>query len=230
MWICGIETTTRSGEVALLKDEKPAGVRSFEGQCAHAAGIFPSLRGLLRSCGIGPADVDLFVVDRGPGSYTGVRVGVAAAKVLAFALERPVVGVGLFEVIAQNLPSDLTAPAAACILDARLGQVYAALYELPERRPVFLNFVGSPEELLPRLPQGTVVFGDGIMRYSEVFGGFERGDADWARPRASVVARLGARRFLEQGAEELDKLTPLYLRLSVAEQKLRQREAEADGP
>ncbi len=226
MWVCAIETSSRHGEAALLGPEGSCRSLPFTAELSHAKGLFPSLQDLCASCGCVPGSIDLLVVDYGPGSYTGIRVGVAAAKVLAFALEKPVVPVNSLDVLVENVDNE-AACCVAPILDAKLGQVYAAVFSLAPPQRILYNFVGSVEELVPKIPPGTVVFGDGVDRYSQELAAFPAGPEEWARPRAEIGARLGKQAFLSSGAVDTDALAPLYLRQSLAEQKLSERGSDA---
>ena len=233
-WVCALETSSRHAEVALLD---PAGrCRSMRcgGELSQGKDLFPSLYRLLEEEGRAPEDLDLLAVDVGPGSYTGIRVGVTAGKVLAAALGKPVVPVNCFDCVVANVDSPYDSSGEMCvapILDAKLGQVYAAVFRLrhdgtpPE--PILRDFVGSIEELVLKLPREAVVFGDGADRYAEEVTGFARGDPGWAQPRAEVVARLGRDVFAAGGSVAPDALVPLYPRVSVAEQKLVERGSHA---
>jgi len=226
MWICAIETSSKHGEVALLDPEGGAFCRSFEGELAHAKGLFPALESLLGSRGLEPKDLDLFVVDYGPGSYTGIRVGVAAGKMLAFALGKPVLPVDSLEVLVRNV-EEAGIRTAAPVLDAKLGQVYGGAFRTGSFEPILSDFVGTAEELASLLPPDAIVFGDGAVRYRGAFKRFSLGRERWARPRAETVARLGLEAWRAGKRVEALDLVPLYLRLSVAEEKLKRRNRNA---
>ena len=95
--------------------------------------------------------------------------------------------------------------------------------------PVLTDFVGSAAELATRLPPEAVIFGDGAERYAETLAPFRRGDPAWARPRAEAVARLGEAAFRKEGGHDPATLAPVYLRVSVAEQKLGLRRSKEQG-
>jgi tRNA threonylcarbamoyladenosine biosynthesis protein TsaB len=182
-----------------------------------------------------PEDVDLLALGLGPGSFTGLRIGVSIVKGLAWAMKRPVVGVSTLKALAMNVRySDLT---VCPLLDARKGEVYAALYRRALRdggmEAVMDDCALKPEELIHRVigkggegEKGekagpTVFLGDGLRVYSEkikekikdaiVAPGFL-----W-HVRGSNIAELA----LSGGGKEIspDKLTPVYLRKSEAELK-----------
>lgn len=212
MKVLAIETSSSRGAVALLDDDLLLGERSFSEGSRHGRELLPCVDALLegkRTC------VELIAVSAGPGSYTGLRVGLAFAKTFAAESATPVVTVSSLDVIAQNV-------AEACWLcvavDARLGQVYAAVYDR-ERRKVLGDVAAAPGDVAAALNPETVVIGDGLRRYREAFAGAAKVAADeslwW--PRAVHAGRLGHRKFIESGAEDPHALVPRYLRRAQAE-------------
>ncbi len=226
MWICALETSSQFGQVAVLDPGGRTRTVALSAALSHARDLFPALTALLAECGRKPEDLDLIAVDRGPGSYTGIRVGVTAAKTLAFALGKPVVGVDSLTVLAWNVDAP-AAQTAAPVIDARLGQVYAGVYCVATRTPLLSDFVGSVDALRALLPADAVVFGDALERYREKFAAFKTGPAAWAQPRAEVVAHLGLQAFLAGGAVDPDALVPHYLRVSDAERKRKEKGTHA---
>ncbi|MCC6738611.1 MAG: tRNA (adenosine(37)-N6)-threonylcarbamoyltransferase complex dimerization subunit type 1 TsaB [Planctomycetia bacterium] len=216
MFIAAIETSGPRGGVALADDDELLGEESFEEGMVHGRALVPALDRLVKKAGIRPADLGLVAVDVGPGSYTGVRVGVAAARMLAMAVACPVAPVVSLDVLAENAEDleDFVCP----ILDARWEQVYAATYR---RDWVWLRTGGpaawSPARLVERLPRDMTVFGGGVDRYPAEFAGFARGPAEWAVPRAEVVALLGWQAFQAGSCGDHNLLRPLYLRPTEAE-------------
>jgi len=218
MFLVGIETSGPRGGVALADDETLLEEIPFEEGMVHGRDLVPGLDRMLRKAGIRARDVGLVAVDVGPGSYTGVRVGIAAAQMFAWAIRCPVAPVISTDVLAENADEvdDFLCP----ILDARWEQVYAALYR---RDWTWLRTEGPaayrPEELAARIPEGATVFGSGLDRYAEVFSKWRRGDALLAIPRASAVARLGFQAWQAGAAADCKSLHPLYLRPTEAEVK-----------
>ncbi|MBI2923347.1 MAG: tRNA (adenosine(37)-N6)-threonylcarbamoyltransferase complex dimerization subunit type 1 TsaB [Planctomycetes bacterium] len=218
MFLIGIESSGPRGGVALADGEDLLEEIAFEEGMVHGRELMPALDRMLRKAGIGPRDLELVAVDVGPGSYTGVRVGVAAAKMLAYAIGCPAAPIVSTDVLAENAEDveDDLCP----IIDARWEQVYAALYR---RDWVWLRTEGPaawrPEELAARLPPETTVFGSGLDRYGAVFRRWRKGDAGLAVPRASVVARLGWQALQAGATVPCMSLAPLYLRPTEAEVK-----------
>jgi tRNA threonylcarbamoyladenosine biosynthesis protein TsaB len=218
MFIAAIETSGPRGGVALADDDELIGEESFEEGMVHGRALVPSLDRILKKAGLTPKQLGLVAVDVGPGSYTGVRVGVAAARMIAMAVGCPVAPIVSMDVLAENAEDleDFVCP----ILDARWEQVYAASFR---RDWVWLRTEGPaayrPEDLAARLAAGTTVFGSGVEKYPAVFARFAKGPADWSVPRAQVVARLGWQAFQSGAMDDYNILRPLYLRPTEAEVK-----------
>jgi tRNA threonylcarbamoyladenosine biosynthesis protein TsaB len=233
MLVLGIESSGPRGGVALLEEERPLGEALFEAGMVHGREIAPATERILREAGKRPADLDLIAVDIGPGSYTGLRVGLAAAKGLSFALGRPLIGVASLDVLALQVsaahPAGLAEAAAAKgrilapAIDAKWDQVYGALYEVRDGRPVRTTdmFAEGPEAFAARVPSGALVVGDALERHAALFAarGAVAAPRDLWSPRPALVAALGRRRHAEGGRDGVATLVPLYLRKTEAEEK-----------
>lgn len=221
MKVLGIETSGNIGGVALGQDNRIIIASSLGAPALHDKELVPAIKSMLRVVGWTPQDIDLIAVDVGPGSYTGLRVGVTGAKTLAYALNKPVIDVPAFDAIAENYPinSTLICP----ILDARRGHVYACIYRLEnaQRKRVSDFLVIRPERLVSLLPRPVIVFGDGVLPYKEqlqqkdIFTDTER----LAVPKVEYVALLGESAYKAGRRCGVDKLLPLYLRRTEAEEK-----------
>ena len=132
MKILALESSAVSASVALTEDEKLV-AQSFQ-NCGltHSRTLLPMAENLLANCGVSLADVDAIAVAHGPGSFTGVRIGVATVKGLALGADKPCLGVSTLEAMAwgaRALGGDL-----CCVMDARAGQVYNALFTVEDGR------------------------------------------------------------------------------------------------
>ena len=222
MNILAIETSGPAGGVAACRGEQPLAEESFEGAMAHGRMLVPLLDRVVRAAGWDRRrDIDLIAVSQGPGSFTGLRVGAAAAKALAMLLDRPLVGVCSFDAMAENAPAGQSAVLAA--LDARRGQVYAAAYQ---RQGGALQRVAGPALMPPdearRLIDGPIfVLGDALRHHAAALGdaGVTAAPEDLWRIRAPVVARLALRAFQEGRRDDPVAFQPIYLRLAEAEEK-----------
>lgn len=127
MRILAFESSAKAASVALMEDGVLLGESFQHSGKTHSATLMPMAEQLLRDCEIKPGDIDCVAVAKGPGSFTGVRIGVAAAKGLAWAAEKPICGVSTLEAMAMQMAhvKGLICP----VMDARRQQVYNALFE-----------------------------------------------------------------------------------------------------
>ncbi len=219
-----LDTSGSAGSVAVLRDDEVLARISIEAGMRHGVELFPSIERGLRDAGVAARDVDLVAVGVGPGSYTGLRVGVTAARALAFATGADLLGVTSCDALAAAVPAG-DAPVGV-VVDARVRAVYVATYAWDDERG--WQCQDGPEILPPgsaaeRLPDDAVLVGDGAAAHHEAFARF--GSAEAAPSVDAVhVARLALRRHALGEREELDRVVPLYLRKSTAEMK-----AEAAG-
>lgn len=223
-----IETSSNVGSVACVANSRPISERVFKEGLAHGRDLVIELDECLHAAGWEKSDIELVAVSVGPGSYTGLRVGVAAAKAMSYALGIPVIPICSLDVIAENGPR--TADYVAVVVDARRDEVYAAQYTnvgfsfFREEEP----FVCSPDEFAARLPDPVYLLGDGIRRYPDAFkrkGIVALPEPQW-RPRATSVGLLGEKGFLIGERPDIDEVAPVYLRLPEAEEKWRRRQSE----
>lgn len=130
MKILALESSAVSASVALTEDEKLV-AQSFQ-NCGltHSRTLLPMAEALLQNCGVTLDDVDAIAVAHGPGSFTGVRIGVATVKGLALGTDKPCIGVSTLEAMAHGARA--LGGRLCCVMDARAGQVYNALFEVHE--------------------------------------------------------------------------------------------------
>ncbi|MDO4565658.1 MAG: tRNA (adenosine(37)-N6)-threonylcarbamoyltransferase complex dimerization subunit type 1 TsaB [Clostridia bacterium] len=198
MKLLALETTDRIASVALLMDGKVFNETIDSGH-RHAETLLLAVERLLAGHGLEPRDMDAFAVDIGPGSFTGVRIGVTTANAFGFANDKPVIAVNSLEALA--LPFVRDGGLCAAVIDARNGNGYAALYRGE-------NCLIEPcacvlDEFLKELPEGCILTGTAAE--------------DGAMPRAESVAIIARRR------EGRSAVSPLYLRQAQAERLWRER-------
>lgn len=215
MRLLGIETSGERGGVALLDGDRVLGARLFEKGMVHGRDIAPSIRDLLAEHGMAPGALDLIACDVGPGSYTGLRVGLAAAKGLALALGRPVIGVASLDALAEAARGRARVLCPA--IDAKWDQIYGAVYQDGRRTCPYL--AEKPAAFVARVPRDAFVFGDALDRYGELFRDFARGPRELWDPRPETIALLGRRLHEEGVRHDAAALVPLYLRPTEAELK-----------
>jgi tRNA threonylcarbamoyladenosine biosynthesis protein TsaB len=220
MRVLGVETSTLAGGVALVDGERLIGIMMHTVALSHSERLMASADDLLTRCGVGLGDLDGFAVSVGPGSFTGLRVGIAAVKGLAFATGLPVAAVPTLDAMAAALPF---AMAPVCpVLDARKGEVYLARYRWTGREMTRESdyLALPPRAAAARLNPPVIVLGDGLEACRPYF----PPDATvWEAPpaqrlpSAALVAQLGHARLETGAAVSADALVPIYLRPSEAE-------------
>ncbi|MFI5401701.1 MAG: tRNA (adenosine(37)-N6)-threonylcarbamoyltransferase complex dimerization subunit type 1 TsaB [Planctomycetota bacterium] len=165
--------------------------------------LVPAIARLLAARGLEPKDLDLVACGVGPGSFTGIRIGIATAAALAYAARLPVLDVGSLDGIAENAPA--TAERVVVLLDARQGRVFRGRFRREGEILVAEGAYDAPtaEEALAAIPKGAFVLGD-----ARGMGAAE------APVRPDVIARIAAARFAAGERKRPEELRPLYLRLS----------------
>src|SRR5574341_455461 len=168
MLVMGIETSTMQGGVALLSEQGLLSEYLLNVKATHAERLLPSIDRILRDAGITLSRVEGICVAAGPGSFTGLRIGLSTAKGLAAAGGQPLVGVSTLEAMAWTLP--FCAHQICPILDARKGELYCALFRCEGDRLVRLtdDQALAPERVFSRIQEPTVFLGDGLMVYQDL--------------------------------------------------------------
>jgi tRNA threonylcarbamoyladenosine biosynthesis protein TsaB len=211
MNLLALDTTSRYGSVALLTEGELRGEIRLVEAGAHSVTLFPAIETLLRLAGVGPAAVDAYAVVVGPGSFTGVRIGISTVQGLALASGRPVLGVNTLEALAARMHG--AAPALVPMVDAHRDQVYVAVYD-GERREHGAPMAVVPETWIAEAPAGAAFLGDGALKHRETIRA-QRPDAvfpDKSLFLAATVGRLALPRLLRGEGGEASTLRPLYLR------------------
>lgn len=231
MRVLGVETATGQGGVAVVGPEGLLAEVTLSVTAGYAERLLPALEQLLAVADIRPETLDGYAISIGPGSFTGLRIGLATVKGLALATGKPLAAVPTLEALAATLP--FCAHPVCPILDARKGGVYCALFALEGAEAVRLmeDTVCSLDALLPKITRPTVFIGDALASYGEALRRRLRGNALFPPPgRAgaspAVVAALGRARLLKGEAEDVDRLVPRYLRLAEAEITLKARRGD----
>jgi tRNA threonylcarbamoyladenosine biosynthesis protein TsaB len=221
-----IETSGRSGSIALVdagrvlvEDEFPHGLQ-------HAAEMVPRIDRLCRDRGWAPRDVEEIYVSAGPGSFTGLRIGITLAKTLAFATGARIVAVPTIHVLAHNAPPE--ASELIIVLDAKRDQIFTAHLTRSstswmEVEPAHLDDLSS---MLARAGRPVHLLGDGIPHHQKFIppdapGIVLTAPETW-RPRAAAVASEGMRLSAAGNFTDPDRLVPIYIRKPEAEEKWEQ--------
>jgi len=229
MKLLTIDTSSSCCSVALADGETPLGDYLIAGGKGVSSRLFDTMERLMTDCGVNMSDIGGFGVVQGPGAFTGLRVGIAAVKGLAFATGKPVAGFSSLAMLAMNIP--LSSLPVCPLCDARKNEVYAGLYScssgMPEQmRP---DAVIPPEALAEWITGPTILVGDGALRYREQFTEMLGELAIFAPshlhlPRASNGAMLAYAALQRGDSVSPVDLLPVYLRLSEAEVARKQQQ------
>jgi tRNA threonylcarbamoyladenosine biosynthesis protein TsaB len=218
-----VETSGRIGSVALARGGEVLAEEQFPHGLQHAAMILPVIDRLCRAQGWAPRDLEQLYVSAGPGSFTGLRIGVTLAKTMALATGVKLVAVPTLRVLAENAPPD--ARNLVLVLDAKRGQIFTARFERLgpawiEREPAHLDTLAA---MLARSPRPAHLLGEGLPYHEKSVPRDDPGiilttQNTW-RARAAAVARLGADLAAMGAFSDPDRLTPIYVRRPEAEEK-----------
>lgn len=231
MRILALETTERIGTLAAMCDGKLLLELELDSRQRTAESLAPGLQDLLRRVRWLPADVELVAVTTGPGSFTGLRVGVVTAKTFAYSVGAEVLGIDTLEAIAAAAPAEVSALAVA--VDAQRGDVVAQSWRRDADgwfRAAGTARLVAIDDWLAGLDRGTLLSGpvlgklaarlpDGVTPLPPQF---------WS-PTAAMVAKLAARDHAAGRRDDLWCLVPRYSRQSAAEEKWQQRMRQPDG-
>ncbi len=221
MRLLALDTATRSCSVAVTDGEELRAEVTSVSRSTHSRHLMRMVTMALELSGMTLADMDGFVAGRGPGSFTGLRIGVATVKGLCQATGRPLAGVSNLEALAAQAPAE--SGRIRALMDARRGEVYCCSYEWIDGR----MRQAAPEDVLP--PEAAaedihgpcLLVGDGARLYADrirtVVGDsarFASPETDWVR--AATLAFLGRRRLLAGEADDPARFVPRYIRKSDA--------------
>jgi tRNA threonylcarbamoyladenosine biosynthesis protein TsaB len=222
MRILALETTEKIGSVAAADGANLLAELDLGHTHRSAQSLAPAMVALLKQVGWLPDDVQLVAVSVGPGSFTGLRVGVTTAKVFAYSVGAEVMGVDTLETIAAASPDDVGEVSA--VIDAQRGQLAERQFtRRPDGRfePLAPQRLVDVEAWLKELPPGLAVSGPVLIKLADRLPSHVRAlDPRCWPPRAAVVARLAARDYALGRRDDLWRLVPHYCRRSAAEEKV----------
>lgn len=227
MKVLAVDTSSIVASVALLDEDKLLGEYTINHKRTHSETILPMIKELLDSCEVSTKEVDVFAASIGPGSFTGLRIGVATIKALAHTVDKPVVGIKSIESMAYNLYgcNNLIVP----MMDARRNRVYTGMYKWKDDKFEVIKDqdVIDVDELLEELhsKNESIMFsGDGCKVYKDKI--IEKlGDKAILVPsyenmaKASSIAQMALEKAKNNEVESYFDLVPDYLRKSQAERE-----------
>lgn len=227
MKIFAVDTSAKSASVALVENGEIKGEYFINTMLTHSETLMPMVDLLFKSVRFEPKDIDFFAVNCGPGSFTGLRIGIAAVKGMAFAMNKPCVAVSTLESMAYNL--SLENSVICAVMDARCSQVYNALFNVEngeitricEDRALQIDELMSE---LKNIKQKIILVGDGAKlcyeKMSLEFENIEIAPENVRYQKASSTA-FAAEKYVQSGEiVTCAQLMPTYLRLPQAQREL----------
>ncbi len=232
MKLLAIDSSGMVASVAVWEDDLLLAEYTVNYKKTHSQTLLPMLDEAAKMIELDLESLDAIAVTKGPGSFTGLRIGSATVKGLGLALKKPVIPVPTVDALAYNLAyaKELVCP----IMDARRAQVYTGLYRFDgqemetvmEQTPLA---VAELAEKLNQLGEPVIFLGDGVPVYEQLLGELLKVEHSFApahmnRQRAGSLAALGARLYEKGGTVTAMEFQPDYLRLSQAERERKERE------
>ena len=228
MPVIAIETATMVGSIAIVDAARVISEITLNARATHSERLMAAIDRLLGDSGLAIDDMDGVAVSIGPGSFTGLRIGLSAAKGLSYASGKPLIGIPTLDALALNMTfsSYLICP----IQDARKGEVYTALYRPGDNSPEKMtdDMAVDPSALAGMITQKTVFLGDGVNRYRELLMKqlgelYNEAPIPLQLPRASNVAMLALKRLEKGDTDDPFTMIPRYIRKSEAEIRWREK-------
>lgn len=227
MRILAVDSSTNVASCAIMEDGKLLGEAMVNDKVTHSQKLLPLISDTLKRCQLKVADIDVFAVSEGPGSFTGLRIGVVTVNSLAQATDKPVVGISSLESIAQNVA--ISEKIIVPIIDARRDRVFTAIYSSIEGQ---LKTVQEPDvmevttllEILDKRTEDILFVGEGVDGYREKITEYMGTKSHMASDnlnisKASSVAELAMVKAKNGETKSYFELTPEYLRESQAQRE-----------
>jgi tRNA threonylcarbamoyladenosine biosynthesis protein TsaB len=230
--VLAVDTSSLAATVAIMDDSTLLGEYTIIHKKTHSQKIMPMINELMNTIEIKPSDIDIYAASSGPGSFTGLRIGITTIKAMAYAVNKPVVSVPTLDALAYNIP--MTESLVCPMMDARNNQVYTALYKKEGlKQSKITEYMGISIEELVKLVKGKnhkVVFvGDAVKIHKEYFKRELEEKCEFAPghlmlQRAASVAQLAFVRANEGMTESCFDMVPFYLRKSQAEREYEKKQ------
>lgn len=211
--LLNIETATKNCSVSLAKNGQLLAIKELnDGNYSHAEKLHVFIKEVLAEANVSNQEIDAVAVSKGPGSYTGLRIGVSTAKGLCFALDKPLIAIETLQSLATAISVE-----SGCIvpmLDARRMEVYAAVYNKNQEqvRNIQAEIIDE-NSFLTELSQGTVTFlGDGATKCKEVIKHENAVFIEGVLPSAKEMANLSFQKYQQKDFEDVAYFEPFYLK------------------
>lgn len=238
MYILAIETTGAYASVAITDGSNILGRVEGNDRFSHLQNLMSQVEQVLKECELSLNDMTAIAVSVGPGSFTGIRIGVSSARALSQILGIPCVAVSSLEALALRGERFSDGAVICPMLDARRSQVYAGAYKIQDGEPIevvkaapytleeFLDALSEYENIYI-MGDGADVYGDSINQLRQW--GCHIAETEHRYQHASTVGIRGAKIYEKSGGVEYGKLEPEYMRIPEAERKLKEKQAKQEG-
>ncbi len=227
------ETSSAVGSVAIGRGAEVLETRTLTRPKAHAVEFLPTIKALCEAHHVEPSSIRRVYVSAGPGSFTGLRIGVTTARMMALGVDARVVAAPTLEVIAQNaLEIDPPPPRVAVVLDAKRNHVYTAAFVHRDGAyvPTCDAIEADPLDFLSAQPDDSAVLGEGVLYHRTAIEKSSRPilPESLYRPRAETVFRLGWERAERGNFSDTRNLVPTYIRPPEAAEVWARKQRKAD--
>lgn len=217
MLITGIDTSQEYLGFAFVQDDKVLVEKIISGRQEHENLLF-YLEKTLQELNLDISQIELFSIIRGPGSFTGLRIGISAIKALSYVLRKPLVTVVSLDVLAYgfNKTETLIVP----IIDAKRGNLYSAIYRFDNDKLILKSnyLLTSIDKICALIDEKVIFIGNGVKLYEKEIRQFLKEkkiefeiSKEHEKIRPSLICNLGKKIYLEKGGENIHNLTPFYL-------------------
>ena len=217
MKVLGIETATAAGGAALVDDGRMVAEVFSLSETTHSSRLLPAIDQLFKDVGWRPLDIGLVAVSIGPGSFTGLRIGLAAAKGIAVAAKAEIIGVPTLEAFAYHIAKSSPNAPIRPVLDARKAEVFTAAFEKNGKRLTPDENI-APQTLAENISnEKAMLAGGGFRKYESIFikalgKNLLRPASEYDNPHPSAVAELGLILYRSGTRNNVETLAPLYVR------------------
>ena len=219
MNVLALSTTSSSGSIAIYKEDHISYINHLDIKITHSERLLPQIDAGLKNSKIGIPDIDLVIIANGPGSFTGVRIGLATAKGICMAQNIPLLPINTLELLANNVAD--SSRNILALIDARMAEVYAALYS-PKLELIIPETNAKPAEFFKKIKEPVIIVGDGAKEFKKEI--LESGiDHTFCLehqniPLASTLISIALKSNIPIfDFESIAELEPYYLRKSQAE-------------
>ena len=218
MLTLAFDTSSRTAAVAVLHDDTILYDSIINTGLNHSEVLLPEIDNALRQIHIKISDIDLFACTLGPGSFTGLRIGVSTLKGLMLATGKPACGVSTLAAVVLNI--GYSSELICSMIDAGRGQVYVAYFKYDDKyilQQISGEQAADPHEIINNTDKNTLFVGDGAIKYADIIKNIKSPEGCLASNlqyyiRASVVGILGRKKFAENDLLDASTLVPFYLR------------------